>query len=522
MKIYNRYHRATEGRRSAHDPEVLPKRIAFLKAALLNFTFLQILFLSLFAYIFGSLYQQAGHIHNFNVLFIDYDNGQVGEAIRSAYDQFEGSTFPTLIERPASDFPNPIVDLREEVCKTRYWAALYVSSGASDRLETALSGGNAAKSYNRSDATYLVWNEAIYSTVVDSAISANFITLTSAAQESWINSNFTEITKLLALQDSDAVTVLSNPWSLTSINIQPTTQGSRLIYNTLVIILIFIQEFFYLGTINALYIQFTLYLNLHPRRIIVYRNIISLAYCMVGSLCVTGMIWAYRVDWHVNGNQFVLSWISLWLFAHNNFLALDVFSIWFPPPFVPMALITWIVINITSILLPFELSPGFFKWGYALPAHEVYQILLDIWSGGCNPQLRVALPVLFSWEVFGLIVTAIGVYRRCHYAVIVEEKQHAAFKNKLNAALDFERKRNAEQKEADMQNDNVEGSPEWMTERQEEEAKEEGGLEEVIRNEDNKLKVRDTRHFGPSFPLAFGGEGFNSALKKSTTSPGNL
>jgi Protein of unknown function (DUF3533) len=518
----NFYPKAIEKRRSPHDPEIRPKRIAFLKAALLNFGLLQVLFLSLFAYIFGSLYQQAGHIHNLNILFVDYDHGQIGEAIRSAYDKLEGTTFPSLIERPASDFPNPTVNLREEVCRARYWAAFYIASGSSDRLETALTGGNAAKTYNGSDACFLVWNEARYSTVVDSAISANVLTLSSAAQASWVLNNASAIAQSLALQDSNAVAVLANPWTLSSLNIQPTTQGSRLIYNTLVIILILIQEFFYLGTINALYIQFKLYVNLHPLRIIVYRNIISIAYCMIGSLCVTGMIWAFRADWHVNGDQFVLSWISLWLFAHSNFLALDVFTIWLPLPFVPMSLIAWIVINVTSILLPFELSPGFYRWGYALPAHEVFQVLLDIWSGGCNPQLRVALPVMFSWELLGLILTAIGVYRRCHYAVIAEENQEAAFKDRLNAALNFEHRRKEEQKAADMRGNDVEEQ-----EPQDEEAKEKEELEDIIRKEDEKLERQATDmvergQFGPSFPLAFGAESFRNTLTRVITSPGRL
>jgi hypothetical protein len=76
-----------------------------------------------------------------------------------------------------------------------------------------------------------------------------------------------------------------------------------------------------------------------------------------------------------------------------------------------MALITWIVLNVTSILLPFELSPAFFQVGYIFPAHSVFQVLMDIWSGGCNRQLNYALPVLFSWEILSLALSSIGVYR---------------------------------------------------------------------------------------------------------------
>jgi len=106
-----------------------------------------------------------------------------------------------------------------------------------------------------------------------------------------------------------------------------------------------------------------------------------------------------------------------------------------------MTLIGWVTINVTSIVLPFDLSSGFSRWAYALPAHEIYQILVDIWSRSCNPQLRYALCILFAYEISGLILSGLGVHRRCHYAVIAQENEKAAFQSHLDAALAFGRKR---------------------------------------------------------------------------------
>lgn len=100
-----------------------------------------------------------------------------------------------------------------------------------------------------------------------------------------------------------------------------------------------------------------------------------------------------------------------------------------------MALITWIVTNVTSILLPFELLPGFYKVGFGLPAHAVFQVLINIWSGGCNPQLYYALPVLFVYEILGVIFSSIGVYRRAHYASIKAETEEKACEERVAAAL---------------------------------------------------------------------------------------
>jgi hypothetical protein len=279
-----------------------------------------------------------------------------------------------------------------------------------------------------------IWNEARYATVVDS-LAQQMSTLTEAARVAYTQLNGTGAIQTLDATNPAAIAAYSNPWQLASINIQPTTQGSRLIYNTLVIILLLIQEFFFLGTINGLYAQFGLFGRIKAKRMIIFRFIISATYALAGSVCATGAIWAFRAEWNVNGNQWALTWLTLWLFGHLTFLTLDVFAVWLPPPYVPMSLITWVVINVTSILLPFELSPAFYKWGYALPAHACYNILIDIWSGGCNPQLGYALPVLFAYEVSSGILSGLGVYKRAHYAVVAAEREESTWQEKIDKAI---------------------------------------------------------------------------------------
>lgn len=413
---------------------------AFLKGVFTNFVLLQLLFLGLFSYVFGSLFQQTQHTHNLAIVFVDYDQGDIGRALRTAYTSLASDAFPTLVEKPASAYPAPAVDLGAAVCATDYWAALYVAAGASSRLQAALSTSNSTetRSYDSAAALFYVWDEARYPTVEDPAVASSLQTLADRARVAYAAADDGSLVPW-PLGNQAAAAVLANPWMLTATDLQPTTQGSRAIYNTLVIILILIQEFFYLGTINGLYASFHVYSRIHPTRIIVVRNANSLAYTLIGSLCVTGAIWAFRAGWPVGGAQFAETWMVLWLFAHLNFLTLDVFTIWLPLPYVPMALITWVVFNVTSILLPFELSPGFYRIGYAFPAHNVYQVLLDIWSLGCNQsQLHIALPVLFAWEVTSFTLSALGVYRRSHYAALADEAQARELAGRVDKAVAFE------------------------------------------------------------------------------------
>jgi hypothetical protein len=170
-----------------------------------------------------------------------------------------------------------------------------------------------------------------------------------------------------------------------------------------------------------------------------------------------------------------------------------------------MALITWVILNVTSIIVPFDLSNGFYSWAYAIPAHEVYQVLIDIWSGGCNPQLYYALPILFSLEITGLILSGLGVFRRCHYAAIAEEAQEAAFQERLNAKMEFERKRDIEREEE--RRSRAEAEKETTPEELERaETRERREMGEVVRKVDTKIErekqaIKSPCSFGPAFEL---------------------
>ncbi|KAK4212325.1 hypothetical protein QBC37DRAFT_288322 [Rhypophila decipiens] len=501
--IKSHYPRAFDKKLPSNHPSRKKAAKCFLKDISLNFVILQVVFLALFAYVFGSLFQQTSRIHYFNIVFVDYDDqgGAMGRAVRDAYSSLQADSFPSLIEKTPLEFEETF-SLVESVCRTDYWAALYIKPGASDRIRNALTN---ASSYNPSDIIGYIWNEARYPTVIDGALQSNIQLLSSTARTSYIeNLNLTP--------SSESLPILASPWTLQSTNLQPTTQGSRVIYNNIVIILILIQEFFYLGTINGLYAQHKLYARSGPYRIILLRNLNSLAYTFIGSLCVTASIFAFRAGWDFTSAQFILTWLTFWLFAHVNFLTLDVFTIWVPHGYVPLALITWIIMNVTSVLLPFELSPGFYKLGYVLPAHEVYQTLTDIWSMGCNNQLRYSLPVLFVWEVVSLVLSSLGVFRRCHFAVLAEERVAEEFKEKVDAAVGemIGRKKNSEEKspetvEAERSGTRSDRASSIGNEETGELRDELAGIMERANTRQRRERDRGEAEcdFGPSFPLPF-------------------
>lgn len=504
------YPRACDNRLPVSHPEVRVNRVKFFKAALLNFVLLLLLFLGLCCYMFGSLFQQEERVHNLQILWVDYDGGIIGDAVRNAYKSLQSNGFPTLVERPGLEFPS-INDLREAVCNTDYWGALYTLPGSSESLGLAISGSTTSH-YNPSSILAYIWNEARYPTVMDSLISGNLHALSDGARVALTALNGTSAFSTIPPNNPAAISAFTNPWILSSFNIQPTTQGTRTVYNTIVVVLVLIQDFFYLGAINGLYVQFKIYTRISPTRIILVRDVLSGMFTMVGSLLITCAIWAFRAHWNVSGTQFALNWLALWLFAHANFLTLDVFTIWIPPQYISMALISWVVLNVTSIILPFDLSSPFYRWGYALPAHAAYEVLTDIWSHGCNPHLYYALPVLFSYEISGLFWTSLGVYKRCHYAVLTEEATQEAMRMRVEAALKLEREHDKrlvrESREKSVRQDEI-GEPSRTDILAEDREGEEEDREQAERDleelgsEIERMETRASRmaNFGPSFHL---------------------
>ncbi|SLM34325.1 Domain of unknown function DUF3533 [Lasallia pustulata] len=390
------------------------------------------LFMGNLLYLFGSVYQQASKYHAFHILMVDYDGGIVGESMLAAYQQLKSPSFPTFFARPASDYPSPD-DIVQAVRKRQYWAAIYSTPGASDRLAAALLGGGAATTYNASNTLTYVWNEIRYPAASDSILQSSFAELGIAARIAYNHINGTSALRYLVQDDEAAVQAYLDPIVASSINIEPVTQGSKVFYNTISMAMPIIQQFFFILALNGISMRFRLYSRLSPKVSGLVRLATSLFYTFVGSLSMTGYIWAFRENWAVDGGQFALTWMVLWLLMHIYFCVMEFATAVLPPPAMPFITVIWIFLNITSTNSPFEICPGFYRWGYALPGYETYQVLTDIWSGGGSLHLYRALPILFSWWIVGLVLASLGHRRTCRKGV------KSAMVNSGNAYDDRER-----------------------------------------------------------------------------------
>ncbi|KAL5603892.1 hypothetical protein FOVSG1_006642 [Fusarium oxysporum f. sp. vasinfectum] len=380
---------------------------------------LQILFLGNMSYMYGALFKSGSRMHNIKVLAVDFDGSDVGRALSEGYKHLQSAEFPTVEFATPSKYPTPD-SFRKAVCKHGYWAAIYTSSEATDRVLVAIEGDNTT-TYEPSHAMTYIYNSIYYPSTFSSlrgslqslvGTSSKVFPLVSPDAMAAVN-----------LTNQASAAVFLNPIDATAWDIMPTSQGTRVLFNTVSMVMPIIMQFFFIMGMNGITTGAKVLGTQSKRDVYILRSFASKIFCCVSALCMAGYIWAFRESWGVTAGQYFETWLCLWLYMDINYMVIDtLIGTVIPMAFFPYFLLTWIIFNITTVIVPFQLLSGFYHWGWALPAHNVWLLLVGIWSDGCRAQLDTTLPILFAWWFVGHISSAWSVRKRCLMAE--EEARH--------------------------------------------------------------------------------------------------
>ncbi|CAH0015628.1 unnamed protein product [Clonostachys rhizophaga] len=406
-------------RRPAHSTIWAGKWKLYIIPIIMSGFLLQILFLGNMSYLYGALFNSSSRMHNLKVLAVDFDGGDVGRALSGAYSNLQSDEFPTVEFASPSEYPTPD-SLRNAVCEHGYWGAVYTSSGATDRVLAAIEGDNTTI-YDASEAMAYIYNGIYYPAVV-------------ASVRGSLQSLVGVTSKVFPLVSSDAMAAINttnlasaatllNPIDATAWDIMPTTQGARVLLNSVSLIMPILMQFFFIMGVNAITANAKVLDIQSKRDVYIFRLCASKLYSFVSSLCIVGYIWAFRENWGVTAGQFCETWMCLWLYMDINYMVIDtIIGTIIPMSFFAYFLLTWVIFNIATVIYPFDLTPDFYHWGWGLPAHSVWLLLVSIWSNGCRAQLDVTLPVLFAWWFVGHFTSAWSVRKRCLMAEAENEQ----------------------------------------------------------------------------------------------------
>jgi hypothetical protein len=379
-------------------------------------------FLACLSYLYGTLYLSPGRHAAFHILAVNYDEGVVGQAMQAAYSQLKGPGFFTLEFCSPEAYPTED-EIYQAVWRGDYWASIAVTAGASERLSAALQGGEAAATYDPAAALHYVWDQQYYTTFANSVVLGHMNQLIAATRLAYNRINGTQASRSMNETDQTAVQVLLNPIEATSTTIHPAAFGTVLFMSSVSMAMPVLQQFFFLLVLNGVLGAHNLYKKMTVLSSMRLRRFAGILFTFGAALCQSGYYWAFRENWDVNGTQFVLTWMTIWLLMHIHLLVLDSISTVVPLPVMPFVILLWILLNIASTISPLELQAGFYQWSIVLPSHEAYSILVTIWTGGAHNRLYRALPILFAWWILANMTTSLTHIRACHLAYKLDREQ---------------------------------------------------------------------------------------------------
>ncbi|ANB13072.1 hypothetical protein AWJ20_1351 [Sugiyamaella lignohabitans] len=328
------------------------------------------------------------------------DNGLIADSLLQAYKQLQSPNFPTLHFVNASVFNSSPSLIEQEVVNGHYWGAIYTNVNVSNQLTDAITnGGSAAAMYKPANAIVYIWDEVRYPVFADMVIGNSMTTLVTQSKAAFNKLYGAKMIQSLKQGDEAALQTLLNPIGASDHNLQPMLQGPRMLYNSISVAMMILQQFFMVLGPHIMALNLGLYKTMSWQRLAVMRFLFAIVSTFFCGLTVAGYYWAFRESWSVNANQFVLTWMVIWLVTLVYHLFLYAVSCFLPLLYMPLVLVTFIHINVTSTVSPFDINPGFYRWAYALPGYEAYSVMTDIWSGGRVRVLYRALPILFIWVV---------------------------------------------------------------------------------------------------------------------------
>ena len=81
---------------------------------------------------------------------------------------------------------------------------------------------------------------------------------------------------------------------------------------------------------------------------------------------------------------FLIYWMMCWMGMSALGFATESIITLVTPRFIPFFLLIWIISNVSTGLLPIDLLPGFYRYGYAMPFYNISRTVRSIIFGTRN------------------------------------------------------------------------------------------------------------------------------------------
>lgn len=372
--------------------------------------------LSIICIYWGAAYRTEHYLFKVNILSViqdqDYNNIQsMASTLPALIDQTPGTWHlynrSSFVEKYGIENTSEAVDkkITDLIFEEKYWMSLNVKTGATEALYNSLTD-NTAPAFNSSAYFECMFESGRDPTNLKSAI----LPIMQQWQAAYVQ--YYTSTYLPSMLRNVSATINSigdvNPLSLAnSGNFEFNYIDYRPFFDRVLLAPLQVGLIF---TLILTVVQLSLYGPMHakmvrvfkPKHFLLYRYglswstyfILSLFFCTVSAI--------YQIDFTLAFGRggFVIYWITTFYVmlaigaTNENVISLIVA---YCPQYMPIWLISWIILNISPSFYPMVLNNQFYRYGYAMPLHNAVDIYRVIFLDLSRNKLGRNYGILTAW-----------------------------------------------------------------------------------------------------------------------------
>lgn len=348
----------------------------------------------------------------------------VGPAVTQAARQIRKptGTIGWLVKDPA-DFNFDPIAVRQYIYDEHAWAAVIVNNNATALLRQAVQNGNAQyEPIGAAQVIYITAREATtYSNYILPQLSAFQTQVVATFGQEWVPQVLSD-NSLDPTVYSNAPQALSPAIGFSMFDLRPFTPATATPAVSIGLIYLIILSFFSFSFYLPIYTKFVTpagHPPMHFWELMLWRLgmvlltyfFLSLAYSLVSLAFLipfsntfphNDVTVANAPDAYGKGS-FVVYWMLNWVGMMALGLASENVTMLIGQPWTALWLIFWVITNVSTSFYAIPLSPGFFKWGYAWPLHNIVEasrtIIFDTHS-----RIGLNFGILFAWAAINIAV----------------------------------------------------------------------------------------------------------------------
>jgi len=389
------------------DPASVGARKAYTKAIVGFTVFTSIFIWGVVSIYWGAFWRGRTGAHNMHGWVVDFDGGDVGQAVTQAFQAATGSKETlTWVVKSSSDFPGGPGDLADQVGHSHPWAAIAIHNGATSKLANAVSSTDS--SYDGSSAITAYVNQArndmAYSSIIQPAILAVLAQVTQkfAAQHAGRIANGTD-TQNLANLLTRAPQVITQPISYTIDNVHPFDIPVATAVTFVGLIYLLVISFIVVNSTTGMRLGTGMERRLTTGSLIKLRVFTDLILFFFLSLVFSLISLFFQVPFnrHFGNAGFFIYWMLCFVGMAALGLTLDAMLALVTIRFVGYFMVFFIIVNVSVCSLPIEILPTIYRYGRAMPFYNVNVAVRAILFGTAN-TLGLNFGILIVWMVVSL------------------------------------------------------------------------------------------------------------------------